>query len=125
MLNHLKGINFNKAVYTKTYTGGEKLYLWSIEGKIGDYFSTTKDAKRLGLPTMPDGTPAYFDEATKTYKPRTLIEVTLPENTSVKTLTSTASDIPAFDGGAGVYTGGDTQVFTTQIKTMENVQVVQ
>jgi hypothetical protein len=65
---------------------------------------------------MPDGTPAYFDEGTGGYKPRTLVEVTLPKGSELQGLKSTARDINAFDGGSGVYKGGDTQIYAPKVK---------
>jgi RHS repeat-associated protein len=112
----ITGINFSKSVSEVSLDSKSKLFQWTIDGKLGEYFSTSKSAKNLGLPQMADGTPAYMDRITNTLKPRTLVEVTLPENTLLKGLKSTAKDIEPWDGASGLNKGGDTQIYAPQIK---------
>jgi hypothetical protein len=111
------GINLSEKVSAVGLNSNTKLYQWTIDGKLGDYFSPTKDAKNLGLPQMPDGTPAYFDKATNTLKPRTLVEVNLPGGTGLTGLKSTAGDIKPWDGASGMNKGGDVQIYSPQVKT--------
>lgn len=113
----VSGINLSEKVSAVGLNTNTKLYQWTIDGKLGDYFSPTKNGKNLGLPQMPDGTPAYFDRATNTLKPRTLVEVNLPVGTELKGLKSTASDIKPWDGASGMNKGGDIQIFSPQVKT--------
>ena len=109
-------VHFSKSVSEVSLDSKSKLYQWTIDGKLGEYFSTSKSAKNLGLPQMADGTPAYMDRVTNTLKPRTLVEVNLPENTQLKGLKSTAKDIEPWDGASGLNKGGDTQIYAPQIK---------
>lgn len=113
----VSGINLTREVSPVGLNSNTKLYQWTIDGKMGDYFSTSANAKNLGLPQMADGTPAYFDRTTNALKPRTLMEVTLPENVQLKGLKSTASDIKPWDGSPGLNKGGDIQVYAPGVKT--------
>jgi len=114
--SHLNGIDFRKDVFTKKLEKGSKLYQWTIDGVLGDYFSTNPDNLNLGLPTL-DGIPAFVDNVTGKLRKRTLVEITLDE--SVEVLQSTASDadswIPAIKGK---FKGGDTQIFSPEIKNI-------
>lgn len=110
------GINLTKKVSAINLNSNTKLYQWTIDGKLGDYFSPKKDAKNLGLPQMSDGTPAYFDKTTNSLKPRTLVEVELPVGKHLKGLKSTAADIKPWDGSSGMNTGGDIQIYSPEVK---------
>jgi RHS repeat-associated protein len=121
-VDHIDGIDFSKPVSGVTLDSDTVLYQWTIDGKLGDYFTNSPVNKDLGIPRMPDGTPAYFDKATNVKKPRTLVKVELPVGSNVKGLKSTASDIPAFDGSGGINKGGDTQIYAPDVKK-ENVNI--
>ena len=111
------GINLAEKVSSVGLSSNTKLYQWTIDCKLGDYFSPTKDAKNLGLPQMADGTPAYFDKTTNALKPRTLVEANLPNGTNLNGLKSTAGDIKPWDGASGMNKGGDIQIYSPEVKT--------
>ncbi|RYZ55612.1 MAG: hypothetical protein EOP49_02500, partial [Sphingobacteriales bacterium] len=115
-IEQISGINPYKAVSKVELTQERALYQWSIDGKLGDYFTTSPNNRKLGLPVMADGTPAYRDIATGQLKPRTLVKVELSDGTKVEGLKSTAGDVKAWDG-PGTNLGGDPQIFAPGIKT--------
>jgi len=92
-LNHMRGINFKKAVEINTLKKGTIVQQWVGEGGVGNYFTTAENsAKNLGI----------------SYEGRTLKKFKLTKD--VKVLQSTASE---FEGAAG----GGAQYFSPDLKT--------
>ncbi len=91
--NHIGGINFEKAVQTKTLKKGTVVQQWVGEDGVGNYFTPLENgaSKNLGI----------------SYEGRTLKQFTLTED--VKVLQSTAANV----GGAS---GGGTQYFSPNLK---------
>lgn len=113
----INGINFSNSVSKIPLDGNLKLYQWTIDGKLGDYFSLSPNAKALGIPQMADGTPAFFDRMTGEMLPRTLMQIELPAGSKVNGLKSTASDVPSWDGSPRMNKGGSTQIYAPGVKT--------
>jgi hypothetical protein len=124
-VSHTNGINFVNKVFTKTFNEKSSLYQWTINGKLGDYFTDSPSSKNLGLPQMPDGTPAYWDDVAKGYKARTLVKVELPEGSSVKGLQSTASTVDSWDHPGGKNIGGDSQIYAPEVKNINPTTIKQ
>jgi RHS repeat-associated protein len=94
-LEHMEGINFEKAVQTTTLKKGTVIQQWVGERGVGNYFTTLENgaARNLGIPD---------------YDNRVLKQFTLTED--VKVLKSTAGD---YKGNAG----GGTQFFSPELKS--------
>ena len=102
--SHVSGINFEKAVFTKTYKKGTPLEQWTKlddAGKpiMGNYYTLPgEDPTKLGI----------------SLEGRVKTTVRLTEDT--KFLQSTTQDIQYTTGGE-VYKGGGTQLFQTNVQT--------
>ncbi len=103
--SHLMGIDFDKPVFTKPYEKGTILEQWAYvdkntgEVKIGNYFTKLgADKNKLGI----------------SLKNRKKVKIKLLENTEF--LQSTANDFKALDGSGEIYKGGETQLFSPNVK---------
>lgn len=99
IVSKLSGINFNKAVQTRTLKAGTIVEQWvNADGTIGKYFAPIgSDASKLGINT----------------EGRSLKQFTLTSD--VKVLESTAADY--YDKATGnTYKGGGIQYFNPEIK---------